>query len=1622
MKKIIWLLSFFSILSINSYSQGSFNWITPNKTYIKCYVNTDGIQRIRKIDFENAGINTSSIDPRTVKVLYKGNQIPVFFQGEDNAVFDENDYLDFYAKRNSGGITPHYHGFTNANLYNTNEYYDLYSDTSVYWIDWGGENGLRMNKSTFISSVNYPANSFYSKMHFEKDTYYYLGETLNPNNDFKYFSTEIVAGEGWFWRALSTNESIEESFLLNDVSQTTQLCSLKLFVYPRSYTNSVLNEHQLIISINNSIIDTLRRDNLVRFDTIVVFQSSLLNNNAQNTINIRYLPLNNDLFTPVVDVDYFELSYPREFRIRNNGLTVNLTGADSTSKKISVSGYNNSNQINIYDIRNNIRIEGFTASSDIITFTGKGNSGFEISNENITRKPFRIISRQVPNLAAVSNRADYLIVYNKMFESQAEQLRVHRETFNEYRSVKAEIQDIYDIFNYGIESPVAVRNFVKYAYENWQTPRLQYLCLFGRASLDPKKSSPGSQYYSNFIPTYGNPPTDGYFVNFNIGTFTYYHQISAGRIPSYTTTEAQNAIDKIIAYDYQLPEKWWKRFIFITGGPDRNQQISFQIKSNNLVNNYILPKPVTGSVTKIYRNDSLGFITYNYKDSIKKEFDKGASIVNFIGHAAAQDWEIGLEDPNTLNNGSRLPLVLSFTCYTGRNAETNIRSFGENFMLLPNKGSVSFIGTTGWSFSGSGDLYNELIFDQFAKRSQRSIGEIVRIVTDSLSSDSLIFAFRNTINCYNLIGDPATRIIMPVNPEFDIKQNDYTLSNPFPALGEEIRLTVFPKNLGTAADSVKIRFNLKKNGTIVQSKDTLIRNFNYIDTLNHFFKIDSSGNYNMTIVADPERWYQQEFTNNDSVTFLLTLRNLSYIQIKPLNNAVLNSTEFKFTGLNPNTDFGSNSVKIILQVDTSRNFNSSVSQTYINNNPGGVTSGFNVSIPVQNINTVYYLRTNAVIDNDSSGWSDASKIIYNPGITGKDAVSDSVFTLYTLKPGQYKQSDIVNLKYTENGYVLDQFTGNLFIRSYGSNGDQASYFTINSINFYSDGGSNTGLNIAKVKKLTGKAAAIKNFRMTSAQSSDSVLNFLNTFDNTDYIMAYNASYVDVAIADSLRPDAIAKFGQFGSRFIDSVKLGWFDTWAFFGFLGADSNQTCENFHVFYSNFNWEISDCQMFPVFQQTSGSISQNIGIAEKWKNFSWDQILNPNSSVKFDVYGINSDNESTSLYSGLANNSSVNLDTINAFLYPNLRLTARLEIDTISGLESPVYQSTNFKYIPPAELVPDNNSFTGSDTSVQEGDSVRFSVKFFNMGYKNVQNCINKWYIKNQGEIMILKTDTLFSTLEIDSFKISEVKFGTAGLRNPKISRDTIQLYFETSMPANENELFTFNNTSVTRFIVEGDSINPDMEITYDGVKINNGDFVQANPEIKLQFFDNSNMVVSDTSNVKIYKFSEQSQRFMYVPYYINGQPNPVLRIEFPDNSFLQATVYYTPQLTSGTHKFNFVALDNSGNFADSVQNTVLVNNSMKIYDMANYPNPMKTETSFMFSLSGEINPVSCKVKIYTVGGKLIKEINYPAAVGYNQIPWDGKDDDGDYMANGTYLYKFVIQGNSSVETSVQKLVILR
>ncbi|MCZ7613528.1 MAG: T9SS type A sorting domain-containing protein [Ignavibacteriaceae bacterium] len=104
-------------------------------------------------------------------------------------------------------------------------------------------------------------------------------------------------------------------------------------------------------------------------------------------------------------------------------------------------------------------------------------------------------------------------------------------------------------------------------------------------------------------------------------------------------------------------------------------------------------------------------------------------------------------------------------------------------------------------------------------------------------------------------------------------------------------------------------------------------------------------------------------------------------------------------------------------------------------------------------------------------------------------------------------------------------------------------------------------------------------------------------------------------------------------------------------------------------------------------------------------------------------------------------------------------------------------------------------------------------------------------------------------------------------------------------------------------------------------------------------------------------------------------------------------------------------------------LVSNETKILNVYNYPNPTSGETHFTFKLT-QI-PEEINIKIFTIAGRLVREIKLSSSelkYDFNKIYWDGRDEDGDILGNGIYLYKVIMRAGDRSEEVTQKLAIVK
>jgi len=104
--------------------------------------------------------------------------------------------------------------------------------------------------------------------------------------------------------------------------------------------------------------------------------------------------------------------------------------------------------------------------------------------------------------------------------------------------------------------------------------------------------------------------------------------------------------------------------------------------------------------------------------------------------------------------------------------------------------------------------------------------------------------------------------------------------------------------------------------------------------------------------------------------------------------------------------------------------------------------------------------------------------------------------------------------------------------------------------------------------------------------------------------------------------------------------------------------------------------------------------------------------------------------------------------------------------------------------------------------------------------------------------------------------------------------------------------------------------------------------------------------------------------------------------------------------------ISNNESGKFNYKISFEVI--NKSTITQVLNYPNPFSTSTRFVFTLTGNEIPTGMKIQIMTITGKIVREIlqhelgNIHVGRNITDYAWDGRDEYGDRLANGLYLYR--------------------
>ena len=223
----------------------------------------------------------------------------------------------------------------------------------------------------------------------------------------------------------------------------------------------------------------------------------------------------------------------------------------------------------------------------------------------------------------------------------------------------------------------------------------------------------------------------------------------------------------------------------------------------------------------------------------------------------------------------------------------------------------------------------------------------------------------------------------------------------------------------------------------------------------------------------------------------------------------------------------------------------------------------------------------------------------------------------------------------------------------------------------------------------------------------------------------------------------------------------------------------------------------------------------------------------------------------------------------------------------------------------------------------------------------------------------------------------------------------------------------------LIDNDKEGPEIKAWLNDERFVNGSIVNQQPILILKLTDSSGINTSGTGighDINVMLDNDADQVYDLNNYY-----------EADLDKYGQGYVrFQLPEMEPGLHSLRIKAWDVLNNSAEIVLEFTVMNDEELVLDhVLNYPNPFTTKTQFWFEHNKPGQDLFVQIHIFSLSGKVVKKlektINTPGNRS-NDIDWDGRDDFGDKIGRGVYIYRLkVFCPGSKPGMVTEKLVIL-
>lgn len=1234
-----------------------------------------------------------------------------------------------------------------------------------------------------------------------------------------------------------------------------------------------------------------------------------------------------------------------------------------------------------------------------------------------------------------------------------------------YHIVEGKIAELYLQFGGGIPlNPLGVRRFTHFVY-NSATVKPVGLFLIGKGIDALSTRNTPSLHPSCFIPPLGYPASDNAITSGLNGNL-WDPLIPTGRISISTDAELSSYLQKVTEYEakqennisnFETVKDYQKQILHFVGGATAAQQTSFQ-NYMNIMKGIAEDTIYAGNVTSYFKTSS-NPLDPNVVAGVTQKIEDGVTLMTFLSHAAASNngFEINIDEPSNWNNAGKYPMVIGLSCYNGNIFSDGI-STSEKFVNTVNEGAIGFLSTISVGYDGPladycKEFYRQFSYKNYGKTISEQIQHTIQYMASSygIIVDDYVVLYEAACSQMTLNGDPMLKLNFSTGPEIDIHPQDLSLTPSNVNLStDSVALTFTIRNLGTSIKTpINVEIRRDFPGSNIDSVYTLsIPRLNYDTIISKNFPLQaqiSAGLNTFTVSVDIPSIYTEQFeeiqNNTAKADFFLNIDGM--LPIWPYNYAVVpyDTVTVKASTINPIASLNT----YLFELDTTDTYDSPQLRRFSVSELGGVKSvrhdqwlsSSGTPFPlICTDSTVYFWRV--AVDSTTPNWSEFS-FQYIPGKRGWGQDHFFQFKNNSFSGIIYDRSTRTRLFNSGTQHHIYAYAYD-FISYYNQWGLDYSYFDYANI-FYGAPAIYVGILNPVTLEPWGTHYGSENTNHSFGNGNDNGANgahprveYYFGFDQSDpaqlaafenlieneippgyYVTIYTTPATLYSNWNTYQPSLYSMFNSIGSTLVNSSQPE--KPFAMI-FRKGDPSSMVEK-HFPDTTGNVLIVD-KLITEVEYAGIEKTPIIGPSFKWETLYWkrdsmEMVSVDSVRLKVECLDINLILQIIIDTSFTPNDSIINLNTIvDANLYPYIRLNifnqdssffTPAQIDRLHVLYSPV---------PEAAIDGSSGYYTSNSDTIYEGQPFSFAVDVVNVSDYDMDSLLVNYWLEDhyhvQHVIPYPRQDSL-RTHEVLRDTITFQSVGEAGYNilwmevNPYINGSTVI--------TDQLEQYHYNNLLQLPVYVVKDDENPILDVTFNGKHILNNDIINPNSEILITLKDDNPYLVmndvSDTTLFGIYLTGPDGVQ-KRIPF-IDAQGNTIMQWIPANNQDLKFKIIYPKEfLVDGTYQLLVQGTDRSGNVSGDYEykvNFEVVRES-SITNMMNYPNPFSTSTRFVFTLTGTQEPDDIIIRIMTVSGRVVREITEDElgriVIGRNitEYAWDGKDEFGDPLANGVYLYE--------------------